>query len=236
MNFQNFKIAKSFIKNFLRLAVFFTFFFTNIKVKAWDIDFSKRQVDFTSVKDERIPASQNTVETATENEAADTAIDMIASALKPIEPSQEVIIMQTAQGFVPDKIQLTKGVTYRFHIVNLDPQFKNTSFLFDAFSQSHNTVYGQPKSFVVTPRAEGLFSYQSPETSRQGQVVIVDDVRSPASVKLNAQEFKEKIINSKSSKTQKIEANNTDKNKSLPLTTKTPEVTVEDLLIQNSKD
>lgn len=200
--------------------VFALVFFMNIKLKAWEIDFSKRQTDFHSVQDMRVPASTNP--------AAEETVDMIAASLQPVEPSQEIVIMQTPQGFVPEKVQLTKGVTYRFHVVNLDPQFKNSSFLLDAFSQTHNTVYGKPKTFVVTPRAEGLFSYQSPESARQGQVVIVDDVRSPASVKLSAEEFKKQIIKTPVAKEEPLKRELQQEKKSA--------VQVEDLLFQPSKD
>lgn len=222
MNSLNFKIVKSFIKNFFRMVVFFAVFFVNIKIHAWEIDFSKRQVDFTTSQDMRVPASQS-------NEAADTAIEMLATAAKPVEPSQEIVIMQTPSGFIPEKLQLTKGVTYRFHVVNLDPEAKNTSFLFDAFSQTHNTVYGKPKTFVVTPRAEGLFSYQSPETARQGQVMIVDDVRSPAAVKVNAEEFKNQILKPTPKKELSVPAEKAAEEKKSV-------IEVQDLLLQQHKE
>ena len=101
----------------------------------------------------------------------------IFSALKkivnPIEPSVEIVIMQTETGFVPAMIHLKKDEVYKIHIVNLNQKEKNVSFMMDAFSQTHNTVYGVVKTFTIQPKIEGVYSYQSPETGALGKVVIV---------------------------------------------------------------
>ena len=61
---------------------------------------------------------------------------------------------------------------------------KNVSFILDAFSEHHGTFYGQPKEFNIIPKAEGIFSFQCPETAKQGKIVVTgaeDASRKPAS-------------------------------------------------------
>lgn len=149
-----------------RVFMFLIFSAINVKVKAWEIDFSRRQMEFDKVEDVRMPAS------AVEEESAASLISKIT---KHVEPSQDIVILNTESGFVPEVIKLKKDVNYNIHVVNVNNKEKNVSFLLDSFSQSHSTVFGAQKVFSITPRTEGIFSYQCPETSKQGKFVIVSE-------------------------------------------------------------
>jgi len=53
---------------------------------------------------------------------------------------------------------------------------KNTSFLMDSFTEAHNTMFGNLKTFIIEPKVEGVFSYQCPETGIQGKLVVVPEI------------------------------------------------------------
>lgn len=144
--------------------------------QAWEIDLTRRQVDFDRVDNvSRLPASIN----------ESKSIDIIGSTFDVAEPTQDVVIMNTETGFVPDTIRLRKGAYYKVHIVNVNSKKKNVSFILDAFSEHHNTVYGEERMFYVSPKMDGIFSFQCPETASQGRLVITPDEqgRKPASIK-----------------------------------------------------
>ncbi len=198
MSSVNFKIEKNYInqtgraatvKNYFNLFVktflFTLSFFIHVKVRAedWSIDLTRRQVDFSRIQNTRMPAT-NAVpfSEGTSTKKNDSEIvQAIKSAINPVTPSQDIVIIQNESGFVPDQLNLKKGEVYQIHIVNLNSKEKNVSFLMDSFSQSHNTVFGVEKVFKIQPQVEGVFSYQSPETGVSGKVVVVPDNRKPAS-------------------------------------------------------
>lgn len=174
MNTVNFKTEKNYTKSFVKAFLFSFFYFIQVKVHAadWLVDLSRRQTDFNRIENQRMPAS-NLPES---NPNADKELfEAIKKVVNPVQPSQEIVIMQTETGFVPEKIFLKKNETYKVHIVNLNAKEKNVSFLMDAFSQVHNTVYGVVKTFTIQPKVEGVYSYQSPETGALGKAVIVAD-------------------------------------------------------------
>jgi hypothetical protein len=88
------------------------------------------------------------------------------------EPTQEIVILNTEGGFVPETVRLKKGGNYNIHVVNVNEKEKNASFILDAFSEQHATYFGQKKSFQITPKVDGIFSFLSPETGKQGRIVI----------------------------------------------------------------
>lgn len=151
-------------------------FFVAPSVQAFEVDFSRRQVDFNRVKNEdRLPASIQEDQSAT----------ILSKVFEAVEPTQDIVIMNTDKGFVPDTVRLKKGNSYRIHVVNVNGKEKNVSFVLDAFSEHHNTVFGEQKTFYVSPKTDGIFSYQCPETAVQGKFIIYSDVgnsdRKPAS-------------------------------------------------------
>ncbi|WP_235046252.1 cupredoxin domain-containing protein [Bdellovibrio bacteriovorus] len=137
---------------------------------AWEVDFSRRQVEFNKVKNEdRLPASVQ----------EDQSVNILSKVFDSVEPTQDIVIMNTEKGFVPAQVRLKKGGNYRIHVVNVNNKEKNVSFVLDAFSEHHNTVFGEQKTFHVTPKTDGIFSYQCPETAVQGKFIIYSDAAAP---------------------------------------------------------
>lgn len=158
MNLQNSQTVKNYIKVF----IFFLASFLHVTVRAWEVDFSRREKELTF---SRLPAA---VETVPGVESG--WLDKISTAF---QPEQEVVIIQTENGFIPDTVRLKSGQNYRFHVVNVNESNKNVSFIMEAFSRHEATYFGKTKSFTVTPKVEGIFSFECPETAKQGKVVVV---------------------------------------------------------------
>lgn len=180
---------------FMKAFLFSLFFFVQVKVHAeWNIDLTRRQTDFNRIENQRMPASTN-LEPAKATDA--DILEALKKVVNPVEPSQEIVVLQTEKGFVPEMIHLKKNDVYKIHVVNLNLKEKNVSFVMDAFSQSHNTVYGNIKTFTIQPKIEGVYSFQSPETGFSGKVVITPDtVRKIASeTKTPEQKTQEKVEN-----------------------------------------
>lgn len=100
------------------------------------------------------------------------------------EPVQDIVILHTEKGFVPSAVRVRKNGRYRIHVVNVNAKEKNVSFILDGFAEHHATFYGQIKVFNLEPKTEGTYSFQSPETSSEGQVVVFNpeiSLRAPAS-------------------------------------------------------
>lgn len=148
-------------------------FLVSVPASAWEIDMSRRQVDFNRVQNqERLPASVKSSEPA----------GLLDNVFESTGPTQDIVIMNTEKGFVPETVYLKKGGSYRIHVVNVNEKEKNLSFVLDAFSEHHNILYGKAKTFTVTPKADGVFTYQCPETALQGKFVIASpEQRKPAS-------------------------------------------------------
>ncbi len=171
MNLLNFKIAK----RFTRIILFIFAFFVQVSVKAWTIDMSRRQKDLTSLKmpAQIVDKKQNSEES------------ILSSYFQASEPTQDIVIMNTDSGFVPQTLHLKKGMNYKIHIVNVNGKEKNTSFVLDAFSEHHATFFGERKTFQISPKTDGIFSFQCPETAYQGKIIVFSDEtgshRKPAS-------------------------------------------------------
>ncbi len=149
------------ILRFIRFVVFILAFFVHVTVKAWDgVDFSRRQKNL----------APNSV-----NGRGNPPIfeGLMGSFIETVGPVQEVVILNTEKGFIPDTLNLRKGNTYRIHVVNVNEKAKNVSFILEAFSEHYGTFYGKPREFSISPKAEGIYSFQCPETGRQGRIVVV---------------------------------------------------------------
>lgn len=122
--------------------------------------------------------------TSTTKELLNQIVDVVTEGGGP---TQDLVILNTENGFVPETIRLKKGNNYRIHVVNVNDKDKNVSFIMDAFSEQHATFFGQQKTFNLQPKTDGIFSYQCPETAKQGRVIIYSaedvDNRKPASNK-----------------------------------------------------
>ncbi|WP_413582464.1 cupredoxin domain-containing protein [Bdellovibrio sp. HCB288] len=159
VNSKTVKICTSLVTAFLITSV----------ANAWEVDFSRRQVDFNKVTNEdRLPASIK----------EDQSVSILGKVFDSVEPAQDIVIMNTDKGFVPETVRLKKGNSYRIHVVNVNGKEKNVSFVLDAFSEHHNTVFGEQKTFNVMPKTDGIFSYQCPETAVQGKFIIYSDTNS----------------------------------------------------------
>lgn len=139
------------------------------------MDLSRRQVDFNRITNQsRMPSN------VTEEEP----MGLLKQAIHLPEISQDIVIMNTENGFVPEKVNVKKGGSYKIYVVNVNLKHKNSSFILDAFAEHHATIYGKVKSFVIQPKVDGVFTFQSPETGMEGRLVIAPPVhsgRSPAS-------------------------------------------------------
>jgi hypothetical protein len=160
------------VKSCTKVILFLMAFFVNVTVKAWEVDLSRRKKD---LENSRRPAS-------IVDEAKKEDSPILGSFLESLDPSQEIVILNTEKGFVPETVRLKKGQNYKIHIVNVNEKEKNTSFILDAFSEHHATYFGQEKTFAMSPKAAGIFSFLCPETSKQGRIVVseVESGRKPA--------------------------------------------------------
>jgi hypothetical protein len=158
--------VRQFIKS--RIFVLLITMLTFQSVQAFEIDFSRR----------RGPASVG------EAQAGGKDRSFFQDLLGAPQGQQEVVILLTENGFVPKSVHLRKGQRYTVHVVNVNEKNKNVSFVLDAFSEFHSTFFGKMKSFEITPKQEGVFEFQSPESSLTGRMVILSEPtsgRAPAS-------------------------------------------------------
>jgi len=148
----------------------------------WTIDFSRRtnsgatsaSASESAAVTSAVEESPSSVRGQMNREDNDPSIfSRIFSTSGSEDPAQEIVIMQTESGFVPKKVQVRQGFTYKISVVNVNEKERNVSFVMDAFSEHHATYYGKIKSFIIHPQQDGVFSYQSPETAFQGQLVVL---------------------------------------------------------------
>lgn len=166
MSSLNFKTENNSTKSkvVLKTLLFVFFSLVQVKVKAWEVDMSRRTKE---LQRSRMPASIVDVQ------ASEKDSGLVSNFFESLEPTQEIVILQTETGFVPETVRLKMGSNYRIHVVNVNEKEKNTSFILDSFSEHHATYFGLKKSFSLKPKAEGIFSFVSPETGKQGRLVIV---------------------------------------------------------------
>lgn len=126
---------------------------------SWKFDFSRRQKDMIELeKQQRQIASEEK-----------TVLGMITERQGPM---QDIVIINTPSGFLPAQIPIKRNQRYRVHVVNVNKDKKNISFMMDDFSQHHGTFFGEEVVFEIEPRKEGLFSFLCPETGAKGKMVV----------------------------------------------------------------
>lgn len=146
----------------------------------WKVDLSRRQkaVREQDMRDNRRPASADEA----------TFFDAIFESGEPV---QELVVLNTEKGFLPSTVRMRKGGKYLVHVVNVNEKEKNISFVLDGFSEHHSTFYGKVKSFRIEPKKEGIYSFNCPETSIEGRLVVFapkgaeppsTEIRAPASL------------------------------------------------------
>jgi hypothetical protein len=129
----------------------------------WAVDFSKR------FKEQRKGEMK---ESAPEGRAQDTTIFDHLISVQSRDGVQEIVILNTEAGFIPNTVRVREGESYKIHVVNVNEKEKNVSFVMDSFSEHHATYFGKMRSFVMSPKKEGIYSFVCPETSAQGRVVV----------------------------------------------------------------
>jgi hypothetical protein len=128
----------------------------------WKIDLSRRQ---KAVRDQEIRSERGPSQASEEKTFFDALFD-------GGDPMQEIVVLNTDKGFLPSTVRMRKGGKYIVHVVNVNEKDKNISFVLDGFSEHHATFYGKVKSFRLEPKKEGVFSFQCPETSVEGRLVV----------------------------------------------------------------
>ena len=173
MNLQTFTHAKRFTKRSvaraISLAALLLAFATPVSAD-WKLDLSRRQ---KSVRSEDL---KQAAEVTTETQKPSGLFEAIFDSK---EPMQELVIINTEKGFLPANVRVRKGARYLVHVVNVNEKEKNVSFVLDAFSEHHATYFGKVKSFRIEPKKEGVFSFQCPETSAEGRIVVYAPVTAP---------------------------------------------------------
>jgi hypothetical protein len=136
-----------------------------LSASAWEVDMTRRQTDLNRMTHQsRQPASI----------VDETPVAVLKNALTPYEHAQDIVIMNTDEGFVPRAVSVKKGALYKIYVVNVSAKHRNASFILDAFSEHHATAFGRVKSFTITPKADGAYTYQSPESGNEGLLVVKD--------------------------------------------------------------
>ena len=143
----------------------------------------------------RGPASVRTFEgdePASLEKRANEETTFIDKVFEVGEPSQDIVILNTERGFVPNTIRVRKDGKYTVHVVNVNEKEKNVSFILDGFSEHHATFFGKVKTFKLEPRKEGVYSFLSPETAVEGKFIVFANgpeagpkLRVPATAQLN---------------------------------------------------
>lgn len=162
MNLRTFIHAKKFTK----LLIIVQFFLIDAAWADWKLDLSRRRKD----------VRQQELKAPVKKSGPEGFFDKLFTA---DAQASDIVVLNTKEGFVPDTLRLMKGMKYRVHVVNVNSSEMNVSFILDAFSEHHATYYGKIKTFNVEPRKEGVYSFQCPETSIEGRLVVYQSESTP---------------------------------------------------------
>lgn len=143
----------------------------------WKIDFSRRTKDLPKEDLQRIEMNAESAMVPKKEE-----MTLLEAVFPAGEPMQEIVILNTEKGFVPSTVRVRQGLNYKINVVNVNEKDRNISFVLDSFSEHHATYYGKIKTFLIRPKQEGIFTFNSPETSAQGKIVVYPAGPSGASV------------------------------------------------------
>lgn len=163
------------VKTYIKIFFVFSILLSYLPAKAgWQIDLSRRQ------KSTPVP---EVVEEEKEKKRPEDDISFFDYIVGE-GAAQEIVILNTEKGFIPNTVRVKVGSRYQIHVVNINEKEKNVSFIMDAFSEHHGTYYGKVKSISIEPKKEGMFSFQCPETAIEGKLIVFSgptSVRRPAS-------------------------------------------------------
>jgi plastocyanin len=142
--------------------------------RAWEVDFSHHRKPVSEAPPQVDPATPSaSVEAKKESaKSLDGLVARTHSVVSANVDRQEFVILNTAKGFVPSQVRVKKGVHYTVHIVNVNENKKNVSFIMDGFNQHYGTYYGEIKSFNLDPDKEGVYEFECPETASAGKLVV----------------------------------------------------------------
>lgn len=135
--------------------------------EGWKVDFSRRTKDLPKEDLQRIEMQGEGAMPVKKED-----MTMLEAIFPAGEPMQEIVILNTEKGFVPATVRVRQGLNYKINVVNVNEKEKNVSFVLDSFSEHHATYYGKIKTFMIRPKQEGIFTFNSPETSAQGKIVV----------------------------------------------------------------
>ncbi|HVK60055.1 MAG TPA: hypothetical protein VM432_00845 [Bdellovibrionales bacterium] len=170
--------------------------FANAASAEWTVDFSRRNrsvrdADLNDFQNSRGPASvpyeeskPKSVQQEVIQEKKSEDKGLIGALFDAGQPIQEIVILNTEKGFVPATVNVRKDGKYKISVVNVNEKEKNVSFVLEGFSEYHATAYGKVKTFMLEPKKDGVFSFQSPETAAEGRLVVFNPqitIRNPAS-------------------------------------------------------
>ncbi len=143
----------------------------------------------TAASERQPDVSPNTATDILAVSKAKSNSSFIERVFDPGEPSQDIVILNTERGFVPNTIRVRKDGRYTVHVVNVNDKEKNVSFILDGFAEHHATFFGKVKTFRIEPRKEGVFSFLSPETAVEGKFIVYSagpaSVRAPATAQFS---------------------------------------------------
>lgn len=143
-----------------------TVLFPILAKSEWNVDFSRRQDQMRSPQSVSVGIQDAMGGKAEDKNFLDRVFDTVV-------PTQEIVILNTEQGFVPSTVRVKEGAQYRLIVVNVNEKARNVSFVLDSFSEHHATFFGKLKSFNISPKREGVYTFLSPETSAQGRLVVL---------------------------------------------------------------
>lgn len=148
----------------------------------WSVDLSRRTNQMRKQELNRAPAALRKAAESDGVQVVDPASiptetkeperSFVDKIFDPGEPTQDIVILNTERGFVPNTIRVRKDGRYLIHVVNVNEREKNVSFILDGFSEHHATFFGKVKTFRLEPRREGVFSFMSPETAVEGKFIV----------------------------------------------------------------
>lgn len=168
--------------------------FSQASLAEWSIDLSRRTQQMRKQELNRSPAAvkrfdgegaqEINVEGLPVNEDAEPDRSFVDRIFDPGEPTQDIVILNTERGFVPNTIRIRKDGRYMVHVVNVNEKEKNVSFILDGFSEHHATFFGKVKTFKLEPRKEGVYSFMSPETAVEGRFIVFTSGPNAPSVRM----------------------------------------------------
>jgi hypothetical protein len=154
-------------------SILLLYFMPAVGSAEWKIDLSRR------------PELQPRAHSSS-NEVRESDLNLMDQVFKSTASVQDIVIIQTDKGFIPNTVRVREGMPYRFVIVNINDKARNVSFVLDAFSEHHATFYGEHVSFEVVPKKEGTYTFMSPETAAQGRIVVHPALQKDIQVRLPA--------------------------------------------------